>query len=198
METSLLITLFLGAQLTGLSDALLPPWLAAFAEYPLLVKGNIEGGENYLQIFSKEEQSAVAMATIDDKLAGFLVGLPLDKYPFSTELHDFNDVDQPFYYLSDSVVLPAYRKQGIVEKLFHSLLEKVQSWNYKKMCIATVVREEDHPLKPEGYSHDLIWQQLGFEKTSVQVKALWPTIVDQQGSVEERENTLEVLVRELT
>ncbi len=198
MLTSVAITVLLGLQLTpDLAEKLLPTWLDALKEYPVLAQGSIEGGRGYLATFAKEEHGAVILAEAGAKnLAGFVVGIPFAKYQFA-DMSLFQESE--YYYLSDAIVSPHYRKQGIVKKLIKKLEEHAQLCGYKGVYLATVVREKDHPLKPSDYKDKnpkKIWKKLGFKRTKLAVIERYPTIIDSEGRVEERENQLSLWVKE--
>lgn len=103
-----------------------------------------------------------------------------------------------YFHIGEVIVLPKYRNKGIGLKLYKKMEKKARRWGYKGISLCTVEREEDHPLKPLNYKGpDSFWEKLGFSKISLISKETWPTIMDEQGKVEEFENKLEWWVKEL-
>lgn len=201
MMPPILITLFLGAQLLNFPDHFLPPWIALFKEYPILNHGTEEGVKNKFKEFSQEPHCAVIVAHENNQIiTGLIAGIPLKAYPNETELFQKNNLEPShFYHINDLIIAPEYRKRGIATKLYKKLEKRVQQWGYKKMCLCIIEHKEDHPLKPLSYYDEThFWRHQGFVPTSIKIKESWPTLVDNEGTVDEMyEHTLVFFTKEL-
>lgn len=195
-SSGLLITLYLGMQILGISEDLPLAWINTFKEYPYLFKATFEESKQYFEYFASHEQGAVFKATVKNNFAGFLTGVPLitidDHCKGIIELFKNENLNpKNFYYLRDVIILPAYRNQGIMKILIAKFQEYAQSLGYKGICLVTSEREENHPLKPSNYRDiDEVWKHLGFTKTSIKMNYVWQTIIDEKGNSELRENTV--------
>lgn len=203
MVSSLLFTIFIGAQLLGIPENVIPGWLNIFKEYPILNQGSSEGVKNSFAKYSQEPHCAIVIAKTDnDMVAGIATGLPLLSYYetfASNQLFQKSDLEPSHYYLfNDLIILPQYRNQGVGSKLCKKLEKKAKLWGYKALCTTTIEHDENNPLKPAHYKHSSnFWQHVGFTKTSLKIKESWPTIVDAQGNFEMREHTLAFWIKEL-
>jgi hypothetical protein len=83
-----------------------------------------------------------------------------------------------YYYLGEFIVRHEYRNQGIFSRLFFEACEISKNLGYKNICLMTVDREDQHPLKPSAYRNtDELWKKLGFFKTNLKLIQEWPTIM---------------------
>ena len=143
-------------------------------------------------------------ATVGQEFAGFLLGCPLlvRKNQFADALEFFKaaHIDPSHcYYYSDVIVVPAFQRQGVAKKLFTTLEQQVRKWGYQAVCLVSVERNKDHPLRPSNYDDtDTVWRHLGFIKSTIYTKDSWPTFIDLDGTVEMREHLLVFWIKELT
>ncbi len=202
MLASPLITILIGIQILGISNDIPLTWLNTFKQYPYLYKGTPEEAQQYFEYFASNAQGLVVHAKVDDNLAGFITGVPLlanERFKGISSLFQTTNLDPTLsYYLSDAIVLASYRNKGVAKNLFRLLEEKVRSWGYKNICLATSEREENHPLKPSNYTNsDEVWKHLGYTKTSMKINHEWITIIDEKENAELRENVLVFWIKEL-
>ncbi len=200
MTSSLIITMYIGLQILNIPESILPGWLNIFKEYPILNQGTFEGVKDNFKKFSQEPHCTFLIAqTNDHTVIAIATGIPLLAYSYEAELFEKNNLDpSDFFHINDVIVLSQYQNKGIGSKLYKKLEKKARFWGYKKICLCTVERKEDHPLKPTNFKDPAIfWQRLGFSKTSLTIKESWPTIMDEQGTVEMHENTLTFWTKEL-
>lgn len=144
--------------------------IVVFKEYPYLYDGDIEYERGYLKRFieNPDAMMIVAKDITSQKIVGVSTGAPL--------ISEMNEAKQPFiekkyslaeiFYFSESVLLPAYRGQGI-GRYFLQEREKMARCNQNITSIAfcAVEREANHPKKPKDYhSLEMLWQKAGFEK----------------------------------
>ncbi len=165
--------------------SLIKPWLDqigelrinVFREFPYLYDGSEEYEQAYLKKYVDTEESIAALIFDDDKLVGVSTGIPLEK-----ESNDFKrpfiqtDFDlQKIYYCGESILLPEYRGLGIYKHFFserenHAIALDRFEW----ITFCAVVREKDHPLRPENYIPlDRVWEKYGYQKQA-HLKAQFP------------------------
>lgn len=201
ISCSLLITMYIGLQLLTIPEEKIPGWLNIFKEYPVLNQGTYEGVKENFKKYSQEPHCIFLIAKTDDhQVAAIATGIPLTAaYPGDAELFKKNNIDPSrYFHINDLTVLPQYRNQGFGLKLYKKLKKKARLWGYKGMCLCTIEREENHPLKPLHYKDpETFWKHLGFSKTSLIVKEAWPTIMDAQGTVAMYESKLFLWTQEL-
>lgn len=176
--------------------------IEAFKEYPYLYMGELDYERQYMRGYTKDDRAMIAIAKCDGKLAGISTGIPLIsdseivadvKIIFLNENIDIGD----YYYYGELIILPEFKGKGILKKLLLAQDELIQSWGYKHACGLTVVREDNHPLKPAGYkSPDKIGKRLGYLRTKLTTQYHWPTI-QPDGTVKDEKNTLEFWIKDL-
>ncbi|HLT92942.1 MAG TPA: hypothetical protein VKZ56_00200 [Membranihabitans sp.] len=144
--------------------------LTIFREYPYLYDGNKDYEADYLKKFIGTEDSIVVLAFSNDSIIGALTGLPL-QYEEPDVCKPWIELDQPLdklYYFSEGLILDHYRKRGIGRQMFRIAEDWVENTRrYDVFTLATVIRSDDHPKKPENYSStDIFWEKLGYRKTN--------------------------------
>ncbi len=175
--------------------------LTEFREFPYLYVGNLESEKKYLRSYSEIKGSALALAFSDEEVVAIATGTPLlsdvEAVPGAAEIflqHGF--VSKDFYYFGEFIVKPHFRHKGITKKLLSELTNYVKSLGYNNICIMTVDREINHPLKPVDYQDSAnIWEKLGFIKTMMKIHIKWPTI-SLDNKVEMQDNSLSFWIRD--
>ena len=82
------------------------------------------------------------------------------------------------FYLSEILLLPAYRGQGIGYKMFKELENRVIHSNlYQYIYFVSIIRSENHPQRPVEYkSADRLWEQNGYQKNGAVCTLKWKEI----------------------
>lgn len=176
--------------------------IEAFKEYPYLYQGELAYEKQYVRGYTTDSKAMIAIAKLDGTIAGISSGIPLiseseivsdAKKIFSAQKINISD----YYYYGEIIILPEFRSQGNASKLYSAQDELIKSWGFKYACILTVVREEDHPLKPKDYkSPDKMWEHFGFFRNNLTTKHHWPTIQSDM-SVVDIDNILEFWTKKL-
>lgn len=126
--------------------------LSIFREYPYLYDGRLEDERRYLAGYA--DQGQVLLALDDERVVGAITGLPLAKESeqFVEPFRKAGLAPEQYYYIGELLLLPAYRKLGWGSRLLARLEQLVaQQRRYGRFCLATVVRSDDHPLRPAGF-----------------------------------------------
>ncbi len=140
--------------------------IAVFRDWPYLYDGSLENEASYLAAFAACPRAGLAVAFDGATAVGCSSCLPLTDEdaavtaPFRARGWDVGD----FFYFGESVLLPAYRGQGVGVEFFrlreaHALA--TSSSNFAAFC--AVQRPDDHPLRPPGtVPLDDFWRKRGF------------------------------------
>ena len=152
------------------------PWLdqigelriKVFREFPYLYDGSEEYEQEYLQKYLDSDESIAVLIIDDDHLVGVSTGIPLQdesndfKKPFIQAEFDL----QKIFYCGESVLLPAYRGLGLYKHCFSEREHHARSpGRFEWITFCAVVREADHPLRPQNYKPlDQIWKKYEYKK----------------------------------
>lgn len=160
------IRLLHGAAIAPYIDDLARLRLTVFREFPYLYDGTPEYEADYLDTYVRSERSLVVLAVDADQVVGASTGLPLAdetsefQQPFLEQGRDPRRV----YYFGESVLLPAYRGQGLGVRFFierEAYAHKLGAFHYCAFC--AVERPNGHPRRPTDYKplHGF-WRNRGF------------------------------------
>ncbi|WP_293574858.1 GNAT family N-acetyltransferase [Phaeobacter sp.] len=139
--------------------------ISVFRDWPYLYDGSLAYEQEYLQSYLDSAQSVVVAAWDGNVLIGASTGAPLaDHADDFAAAFDSIDVDlNDIFYCAESVLLPAYRGQGIGHRFFdfREAHATEQGFGYSAFC--SVLRPDDHPAKPT-FARDLhpFWRQRGY------------------------------------
>lgn len=128
--------------------------LEIFREFPYLYDGLRDDELNYLKLYADAPEAFVVIVSDAEKVVGAATGIPLR--------HENRELIDPFvgtaypvdeiFYVGELLFYPEYRNRGMGMQLVQMLEEKVRSYStYRYLTCATVVRPEDHPLRPADY-----------------------------------------------
>jgi len=68
------------------------------------------------------------------------------------------------FYCAESVLLPRYRGRGVGRRFFDLREEYAVSQGFTRTAFCAVMRPEDHPARPEGYTPlDAFWRGRGYK-----------------------------------
>lgn len=161
--------------------------LEVFREYPFLYDGTAEEDADYLADLTRSERSLLVLAQAHGQVVGASIGLPLAdaaqalQEPFVTRGQD----PAKIFYFAQSLVLPAYRGQGLGVRFFierESYAHKLADFDFCAFC--SVERPGVHPLRPADYRplHGF-WRNRGFLRDpSLRSGCVWRDLDEQQTS----------------
>ena len=169
-----------------------------FREYPYLYAGM----EDHLQKHNAE-QKYIARYIADptarlllvrdmdagNKVVGIAIGTRLSQEQeilrqAGEQLHHHRIVPEQFFYFGEMIFVPEYRNKGLGKQTLETLKNAGKEQGCSHFCFLAVERESSDARRPAGYvDSDMIFQKMGFEKTSIAVQFDWPTI-QADGSVE--------------
>lgn len=194
-----------GVQVTALTGAALITALpevarlriAVFAEWPYLYDGDLAYEETYLQSYRTSTQAIVAGAYAGDQLIGACTGTPLTDHAddFAAAFAHTGLCLAEIFYCAESVLLQAYRGQGIGHQFFDLREAQARKLGFTKSCFCAVIRPEGHPARPATYRPlDSFWRKRGYAPLpGVTAFFNWKD----QGAAEETPKRLQFWLRDL-
>ncbi|MDP2609133.1 MULTISPECIES: GNAT family N-acetyltransferase [unclassified Oceanobacter] len=160
-----------GVELQAWIDDLARLRIQVFREYPYLYQGSAAYERQYLQTYTGSG-AAMAILAIDDclppgqQVVGASTGIPMgyEDAAFRQPFERAGMNTSRLFYCAESVLLPAYRGQGIYRGFFAGREKHARSQGcFDALCFCAVVRPPQHPLKPADYRPlDKVWQHFGY------------------------------------
>ena len=156
---------------SGLIEAL--PALArlrieVFRDWPYLYDGSLSYEKDYLAKFAASSDALIVFARDGDTIVGASTGSPMTGHAgaFASAFRTHGLDPDAVYYLGESVLLPAYRGQGIGHAFFdHREARARRHGRFSCTAFCAVVRPADHPARPLGYRGlDAFWTKRGYSK----------------------------------
>lgn len=157
--------LAIGSEIAALIPQLGQLRMEVFHDFPYLYEGSFEYEKNYLQIYSQDPLSLAFGIFDNDRLVGATTGIPLTG--------ESPEIQQPFieqglnpeeiFYFGESILLPEYRGRGIGHVFFDVRERHALEHGFRITAFCSVVRPEDHPLRPEDYRpNNDFWTKRGY------------------------------------
>ncbi len=161
------VTKLTGSSIRAIIPELAKLRIAIFREYPYLYEGSAEYEEKYLHRYSESEQCIVVLVQDGSQIVGASTGMPLaDEAPevVNPVRNADYDIRQCFYF-AESVLMPQYRKRRLGHRFFTERINHAFDYGYELACFCSVVRPDDHPLRPADYRPlNDFWAKQGFRK----------------------------------
>lgn len=169
-----------GADIERHIDALATLRITVFRDWPYLYEGTREYEKRYLQTYLKCPRSLAILVWDGDACVGAstvqpLADAPRDmQQPFIDAGMDLSSVD----YFGESVVLRAYRGQGLGVKFFELRETHARSLGLSTCVFCAVQRSNDDPRRPKDYvPNDVFWTKRGYrKKTDLRTTISWPDV----------------------
>lgn len=143
-----------GAQFAEVFTELARLRIQVFRAFPYLYAGSFDYEKAYLQTYANASRSFLFAVYDGSQMVGATTGIPLTdetdavKKPFRDSGYDLSSI----YYFGESILLPAYRGQGLGHRFFTEREAYATGFGeYKHTCFCAVSRPDDHPLRPAHY-----------------------------------------------
>jgi GNAT superfamily N-acetyltransferase len=162
--------------------------IIVFKDYPYLYEGTISHEQEYLSTYINSENSLLFSVWDNEKMVGATTCIPL--------IDETADVQEPFikagmniesiFYFGESILLSEYRGLGIGNRFFEERENHARSFGvFETTCFCSVVRPDNHPMKPTNYQpHDIFWTKRGYKKDEdLQSQFDWLDINESQSTV---------------
>lgn len=161
--------------------------IAVFRDWPYLYEGSLDYERRYLDSYRTSPGAVVVGAFDGPRLVGAATGTPLEDHaedfaaPFAPTGLPLDSV----FYCAESVLLPAYRGQGLGHAFFDLREAHARALGRRFSAFCAVIRPEDHPLKPKTYRPlDAFWRNRGYAPMPGVIAHFRWTDVGQTGETE--------------
>lgn len=169
-----------------------------FRAFPYLYDGDLAYERAYLEPYRNNPRAVVAGAFDGATLVGAATGTPMEDHadefakPFASTGLNLSDI----FYCAESVLLPAYRGQGIGHRFFDIREAKARDMNRSHVVFCAVQRAADHPARPANYRPlDGFWRARGYAPLPNVIAGFsWKDL----GDTGETEKPLQFWIRSLT
>lgn len=147
-------------------DAVAALRIAVFRDWPYLYDGDRAYEREYLDAYARSADSVFVLAFDDDAVIGASTGLPLadDSAEFHAPFEAQGLGTGRVFYFGESVLLPAYRGQGIGHAFFdHREAHARALGRFDLTAFCAVERDVDDPRCPSGHrGNEVFWTRRGY------------------------------------
>lgn len=168
-------------------DAVAALRIAVFRDWPYLYDGDRAYEREYLDAYARSADSVFVLAFDDDAVIGASTGLPLadDSAEFRAPFEAQGVGTGRVFYFGESVLLPAYRGQGIGHAFFdHREAHACALGRFDLTAFCAVERDVDDPRCPVGHrDNEVFWTKRGYvRQPEMKMRLRWSEI--DRGEVE--------------
>lgn len=166
MRSPLAITPLRGPQLLPVLDDIARLRIRVFNDWPYLYQGSLDYERDYLAAYAATPDAVCVIARAGDEVVGASTGLPLldDGPAFRRPFEDAGIDPAQVFYFGESVLLPAYRGQGVGHAFFDA--REAHAWGLQRFALTAfcaVDRAADDPRRPVGHrDNDAFWHKRGY------------------------------------
>lgn len=154
-----------GADLEAALDDVARLRIAVFRDWPYLYDGHLDYEREYLAAYRDNPDALLVGAFDGDRLVGASTSTPMEDHAdaFGKPFADQDMALTEIYYGAESVLLPEYRGRGLGHRFFDLREAYARTLGRKWVAFCSVVRPDDHPLRPASYrTNDAFWQGRGY------------------------------------
>ncbi len=185
--TSLIVETVHGNAVLPHLDAVAQLRIAVFRAWPYLYDGDADYERDYLAAYAASPDSVFVLARDGVAVIGASTGLPLldDSDAFHTPFIAAGIDPASVFYFGESVLLPAYRGQGIGHAFFDRREAHARALGrFTLAAFCSVERAADDPRKPADYRpNDVFWRKRGYApQPGMQVRLEWAEL--QHGQID--------------
>jgi GNAT superfamily N-acetyltransferase len=154
-----------GAAIAPLIDGLADLRIAVFRDWPYLYDGDRDYERRYLSAY-RDNPRAIMVAAFDGAaLVGAATALPLGDHDeeFGEALVGTPLTPANTLYCAESVLLPAFRGQGVYARFFAEREAAGREMGLDWAAFCGVIRPEDHPMRPaDAQGLGPVWRHFGY------------------------------------
>ena len=139
--------------------------IEVFRDWPYLYDGDAAYERAYLQTYRDSANAILAAAFDGGRIVGASTGTPMEEHAddFGAAFGGQGIALTDIFYCAESVLLPAYRGQGIGHAFFDAREAHARALGRRYSAFCGVVRPASHPLKPSDYAPlDPFWRKRGY------------------------------------
>lgn len=166
MRSPLAITPLRGPQLLPVLDDIARLRIRVFNDWPYLYQGSLDYERDYLAAYAATPDAICVIARAGDEVVGASTGLPLldDGPAFRRPFEDAGIDPAQVFYFGESVLLPAYRGQGVGHAFFDAREAHARGLQrFALTAFCAVDRAADDPRRPVGHrDNDAFWHKRGY------------------------------------
>ena len=154
-----------GAALEAQLDAVAALRIAVFRDWPYLYDGSLEYERAYLQTYRDNPGALLVGAFEGEVLVGASTSTRMEDHAeaFAAPFRALEIPLTAILYGAESVLLPAYRGQGIGHRFFDLREAHARALGRSHVAFCSVLRPESHPARPATYrSNDAFWRGRGY------------------------------------
>ncbi|MFY8047411.1 GNAT family N-acetyltransferase [Novosphingobium sp. B1] len=154
-----------GGEIAAALDDLARLRINVFAAYPYLYDGDAAYEAQYIAEYAAAPGAVLVAAFDGARIVGAATAAPMmhQKAEFRAPFETRGIDTARLFYFGESVLLPAYRGQGIGHAFFDQREAQAKACGANAACFAAVVREDDHPARPADYTPlDAFWARRGY------------------------------------
>ena len=154
-----------GAELEAALDDVAGLRIAVFRDWPYLYDGTLDYERQYLATY-RETPGALLVGAFDlGRLVGASTSTPMEDHAaeFAAPFQRLGIPLTEILYGAESVLLPAYRGQGIGHRFFDLREAHARAMGRKYVAFCSVQRPADHPMRPaNARTNDAFWRGRGY------------------------------------
>lgn len=186
-----------GAALDAALDDVARLRITVFRDWPYLYDGSLEYERDYLQTY-RDSLGAILVGAFDGaRLVGASTGTPMEDHAgdFGAALAGAGVPLEQIFYCAESVLLPAWRGQGLGHAFFDAREAHARQLGRSHVAFCSVKRPDDHPMRPVAFrTNDAFWTKRGYAPLPGALAAFsWKDV----GDTEESRKPLQFWMRAL-
>jgi GNAT superfamily N-acetyltransferase len=154
-----------GAAVTPHLEAVAALRIAVFRDWPYLYEGSATYEADYLATYARSPRSLFVLAFAGGDLVGASTAVPLadEVAAFQQPFLDRGIALDRVFYCGESVLLPAWRGQGLGHAFFDAREARSRELGLYTTAFCAVERDADDPRRPPGHrDNDAFWRKRGY------------------------------------
>lgn len=152
-----------------------------FRDWPYLYEGAPGYEEEYLAVYTRSKSSVAVLAFDDGQVVGASTGIPLlgESQAFVAPFAAAGYPPGKVFYCGESVLLPAYRGQGLGHRFFderEAHARALGGFGWTAFC--AVDRDPEDPRRPAGHrDNEAFWRKRGYAPVpGLRISLPWPEV----------------------
>lgn len=154
-----------GAELEAALDGVAALRIAVFRDWPYLYDGSLDYERQYLQTYRDSPGALLVAAFHEGRLVGASTSTPMEDHAeaFAGPLARIGLPVNSILYGAESVLLPAYRGQGLGHQFIDLREAHARRLGRTHVAFCSVKRDETHPMRPAYFrTNDAFWLGRGY------------------------------------